>query len=68
MTEKKVWLITGAGLSLGSDIAKATLSAGHAVVAAGCDAAKVSRWATPRTTFELDGSLYARRLSASAIL
>jgi len=33
MTEKKVWLITGAGRGMGGDIAKAALAAGHAVVA-----------------------------------
>ena len=42
MTEKNVWLITGAGRGLGVDIAKAALSAGHAVVATGRDAAKVA--------------------------
>jgi len=42
MTEKKVWLITGAGRGLGVDIAKAALSAGHAVVATGRNAAKVA--------------------------
>ena len=42
MTEKKVWLITGAGRGLGVNIAKAALSAGHAVVATGRDAAKVA--------------------------
>jgi NAD(P)-dependent dehydrogenase (short-subunit alcohol dehydrogenase family) len=42
MTEKKVWLITGASRGLGVDIAKAALSAGHAVVATGRDAAKVA--------------------------
>jgi NAD(P)-dependent dehydrogenase (short-subunit alcohol dehydrogenase family) len=42
MTEKKVWLITGAGRGLGVDIAKAALAAGHAVVATGRDAAKVA--------------------------
>ena len=42
MTEKKVWLITGAGRGLGVDIAKAVLAAGHAVVATGRDAAKVT--------------------------
>ena len=42
MTEKKVWLITGAGRGLGTDIAKAALAAGHAVVATGRDAAKVA--------------------------
>jgi len=33
MTEKQVWLITGAGRGMGVDIAKAALEAGHAVVA-----------------------------------
>src|SRR3982750_4841720 len=42
MTEKKVWLITGAGRGLGVDIAKAALAAGHAVVATGRDATKVA--------------------------
>ena len=42
MTEKKVWLITGASRGLGVDIAKAVLSTGHAVVATGRDAAKVT--------------------------
>ena len=35
MSEKNVWLITGAGRGLGVDIARAALTAGHAVVAAG---------------------------------
>jgi NAD(P)-dependent dehydrogenase (short-subunit alcohol dehydrogenase family) len=42
VSEKKVWLITGAGRGLGLDIAKAALTAGHAVVATGRDAAKVA--------------------------
>jgi NAD(P)-dependent dehydrogenase (short-subunit alcohol dehydrogenase family) len=42
MTGKKVWFITGAGRGLGVDIAKAALSAGHAVVATGRDDAKVA--------------------------
>jgi NAD(P)-dependent dehydrogenase (short-subunit alcohol dehydrogenase family) len=42
MTEKKVWLITGAGRGLGVDIAKAVLAAGHAVVAAGRDVERVA--------------------------
>jgi len=42
MTEKKTWLITGAGRGLGVDIAKAALAAGHAVVATGRHAAKVA--------------------------
>ena len=42
MTDKKVWLITGAGRGLGVDIAKAALAAGHAVVATGRDPKKVT--------------------------
>jgi len=33
MTEKKVWLITGAGRGMGAEIVRAALEAGHAVVA-----------------------------------
>ena len=43
MTDKKVWLITGAGRGLGVDIAKAALAAGHAVVATARDAGSVTR-------------------------
>lgn len=42
MTDKKVWLITGAGRGLGLDIAKAALAAGHAVIATGRQPAKVT--------------------------
>lgn len=35
MTEKYVWLITGAGHGMGVDIARAALAAGNAVVATG---------------------------------
>src|SRR3954447_24042456 len=35
MTDKKVWLVTGAGRGMGVDLAKAALAAGHAVVATG---------------------------------
>ena len=42
MTEKKIWLITGAGRGLGVDIAKAVLATGHAVVATGRDIAKIT--------------------------
>lgn len=42
MTDKKIWFITGAGRGLGTDIAKAALAAGHAVVATGRDPRKVS--------------------------
>ena len=43
MTEKKVWLITGAGRGMGVDIAKAALAAGHAVVATGRTPEKVAQ-------------------------
>ena len=43
MTEKKVWLITGAGRGLGLDITKAVLAAGHAVVATGRNQEKVAQ-------------------------
>ena len=33
MTDKQIWLITGAGRGLGVELAKAALAAGHAVVA-----------------------------------
>ncbi len=42
MTDKKVWLITGAGRGLGVDIAKTALAVGHAVVATGRDPSKVA--------------------------
>ena len=41
MTEKNVWLVTGAGRGLGVDIAKAALAAGHAVVATARNAESV---------------------------
>jgi NAD(P)-dependent dehydrogenase (short-subunit alcohol dehydrogenase family) len=40
---KKVWFITGAGRGLGTDIAKAALAGGHAVVATGRDPEKVTQ-------------------------
>ncbi|MDP9604651.1 UNVERIFIED_ORG: NAD(P)-dependent dehydrogenase (short-subunit alcohol dehydrogenase family) [Variovorax paradoxus] len=42
MTDRKIWLVTGAGRGLGADIARAALAAGHAVVATGRDPAKVA--------------------------
>jgi NAD(P)-dependent dehydrogenase (short-subunit alcohol dehydrogenase family) len=35
MTDKKIWLVTGAGRGMGTDIARAALDASHAVVATG---------------------------------
>lgn len=43
MSGKKVWFITGAGRGMGTDIAKAALAAGHAVVATGRNPEKVAR-------------------------
>jgi NAD(P)-dependent dehydrogenase (short-subunit alcohol dehydrogenase family) len=42
LTDRKVWLITGAGRGLGVDIVKAVLATGDAVVATGRNAAKVA--------------------------
>ena len=42
MTDKKVWLITGAGRGMGADIARAARAAGHAVVATGRDTGTVT--------------------------
>jgi NAD(P)-dependent dehydrogenase (short-subunit alcohol dehydrogenase family) len=39
---KTVWLITGAGRGMGTDIARAALAAGHAVVATGRDPERVA--------------------------
>jgi len=47
MTDKKVWLITGAGRGMGLDFAQAALAAGHAVVATGRDPAAVSKAVGP---------------------
>ena len=43
MTEKTVWLVTGAGRGMGVDIVKAALAAGHAVVATGRNTDVVAR-------------------------
>jgi len=50
MTDKKVWLITGAGRGLGVDIAKVALAAGHAVIATGRDPQKSQRLSANTTT------------------
>jgi len=42
MTDKTVWLVTGAGRGMGTDLARAALAAGHAVVATGRDAERVA--------------------------
>jgi len=43
MSERKVWLITGAGRGMGVEIAKAALAAGNAVVATGRDTDTVAQ-------------------------
>ena len=43
MTDKRVWLITGAGRGMGVDFAKAALAAGNAVVASGRNIDAVSK-------------------------
>jgi NAD(P)-dependent dehydrogenase (short-subunit alcohol dehydrogenase family) len=43
MTDKRVWLITGAGRGLGLDIARAALGKGHAVVATARNAGSVTK-------------------------
>jgi NAD(P)-dependent dehydrogenase (short-subunit alcohol dehydrogenase family) len=43
MTDKTIWLVTGAGRGMGVDIVKAALAAGHAVVATGRNTAAVTR-------------------------
>ena len=43
MAHKKVWFITGAGRGMGTDIAKAALAAGNAVVATGRNPDAVSK-------------------------
>jgi NAD(P)-dependent dehydrogenase (short-subunit alcohol dehydrogenase family) len=43
MTDKQVWFITGAGRGMGTDIAKAALDAGHAVLATGRNGDVVTR-------------------------
>jgi NAD(P)-dependent dehydrogenase (short-subunit alcohol dehydrogenase family) len=42
MTDRKIWLVTGAGRGMGTDIARAALDAGHAVVATGRNPARVA--------------------------
>jgi Histidine kinase len=53
MTDKKVWLVTGAGRGMGVDIAKAALAAGHAVVATARnpDTPSPRPWARTRTSW-----------------
>jgi NAD(P)-dependent dehydrogenase (short-subunit alcohol dehydrogenase family) len=43
MSNKKVWFVTGASRGMGVDFVKAALAAGHAVVASGRDAERVSK-------------------------
>jgi len=59
MSEKKVWLITGAGRGMGVDIAKAALAAGHAVVATGRNPERV------RSVIGAHGDLLAVKLDVT---
>jgi NAD(P)-dependent dehydrogenase (short-subunit alcohol dehydrogenase family) len=43
MTNRKVWLITGASRGMGADFARAVLGAGHALVATGRDRRRLSQ-------------------------
>ena len=43
MSDKKVWLITGAGRGMGTDIAKAALAAGYKVIATGRNTDRVAK-------------------------
>src|SRR3954468_19067863 len=43
MSNKKVWFVTGASRGMGVDFVRAALAAGHAVVASGRDAERVSK-------------------------
>ena len=42
MSDRKVWIVTGAGRGMGVEFARAALAAGHAVVATGRDPKRVS--------------------------
>jgi NAD(P)-dependent dehydrogenase (short-subunit alcohol dehydrogenase family) len=43
MSEKQIWLVTGAGRGMGADVAKVALAAGHAVVATGRNTDRVTQ-------------------------
>src|SRR5688500_713911 len=43
VTDKQVWFITGAGRGMGADFAWAVLAAGHALVATGRNAERLTR-------------------------
>ena len=56
---KTVWLITGAGRGMGTDIAKAALAAGHAAVATGAGPERVTAALAPHEDLlavKLDGT------------
>jgi NAD(P)-dependent dehydrogenase (short-subunit alcohol dehydrogenase family) len=59
MSEKKVWLVTGAGRGMGVDIAKAALAAGHAV------AATARNTGTVTAALGKDGDLLAVKLDVT---
>ena len=59
MTDKQVWLITGAGRGMGVDVARAALAAGHAVVATGRNPERV------RSAIETQDDLLAVKLDVT---
>jgi NAD(P)-dependent dehydrogenase (short-subunit alcohol dehydrogenase family) len=59
MTEKKVWVITGAGRGMGAEIARAALEAGHAVVATARNTSTVT------AALGKDGDLLAVKLDVT---
>ena len=66
MRNKKVWFITGAGRGMGVDFAKAALGAGHAVVATGRDADRLSRVLGRPSDDLLTGAADDRRAAAAS--
>src|SRR5579872_2146626 len=65
MSNKKVWLITGASRGMGVDFAQAALAAGHAVVASGRDKDRVSK-ALGQSSLRQSSDLLAVKLDVTS--